>query len=98
MTERIPPGREGAIYWKPLPDGFEITVYPMTYGKARVCFGEQGPTGGITNAYCYENPTLAVVAASLWDGEGDPIDGWHRNPITGRRRENGDPNREYVMK
>ncbi len=85
---------DGALYWKSLPDGYEITVYMMTFGKARVNHGEQGPLGCISNGYCYQDPGVALVAAALWDGEGDPIDGWHRNPFDGRRREGGDPDKE----
>ncbi len=31
-----------------------------------------------------------------WEGEGEPT-GWFRHPRTGRRRPDGDPEREYVM-
>lgn len=89
------PGRyaEGALYWRPLPDGYEITVYPMTYGKARLCFGQQNDAVYL-DAFCYEDPARAIEAAKVWTGEGDPLDGWHRNPLTGRRREGGDPEKE----
>ena len=66
----------------------------MTYGKARLCYGTQGYSGMIENGYCYRDPLLAIAAAVLWNGEGDPIDGWHRNPFDGRRREGGDPAKE----
>lgn len=85
--------RSGALYWRALPDGYEITVYPMTFGKARLCYGPQGGIG-YENAYCYASHERALEAAAVWDGEGDPLDGWHRNPITGRRREDGDPMKE----
>jgi hypothetical protein len=84
---------EGALYWRDLGEGCEIVVYPMTYGKARLCYSEGGT---IVNAFCYAKPDRAIEAAKAWDGEGDPLDGWHRNPFTGRRREDGDPNKEYV--
>jgi hypothetical protein len=84
---------EGVIYWRPLPDGYEITVHPMTFGKARLCYG---PQESITheNGFCYADRALALEAAAVWDGHGDPLNGWHRNPFTGRRRENGDPAKE----
>jgi hypothetical protein len=88
------PERVGALYWRPLPDGYEVVVYPMSFGKARLCYGQQGEDGYL-DAFCYERPLRAIEAASVWTGEGDPLDGWHRNPITGRRRENGDPAKEY---
>lgn len=92
----MPEGRDGALYWRALPDGFEVVVYPMTYGKVRLCYGDQGPCGFILNAYCYESPSRAIEAAEVWDGSGDPLDGWHRNPMTGRRRPHGNPDLEYV--
>lgn len=85
---------DGAIHWRPLPDGYEVTVYAMTFGKARLNYGTQGPMGSIENGFCYQDPRLAIQAAHTWTGEGDPIDGWHRNPFDGRRREGGDPAKE----
>jgi hypothetical protein len=100
MTESvvmsIPDDREGAIYWRALPDGYEITVYPMTFGKARVCYGLQHDRC-IIDAYCYPTRAQALDAAAVWTGEGDPPDGWHRHPNSGRRRDDGDATREYVM-
>lgn len=91
--------RSGALYWRAVDEHHEVVVYPMTFGKARLCFGTRATDfddGCIENGYCYESPTLAICAAIAWNGEGDPIDGWHRNPFDGRRRENGDPNKETV--
>lgn len=85
--------KDGALYWRDLGDGQEIVVYPMTFGKARLCFSENNL---ITNGYCYQDPSLAVRAGKQWSGEGDPLDGWHRNPFDGRRREGGDPEKEEV--
>lgn len=45
--------------------------------------------------WCYHDVTLAVAAASVWDGTGEPT-GWHRHPISGRRRPEGDVAGEYV--
>lgn len=89
---------DGALYWKALPDDREVVVYPMTYGKARLSVGDQGPSGCMDNGYCYSDPKAAIEAAKVWDGEGDPLDGWFRNPYDGRRRENGDPMREEVRR
>jgi len=86
---------EGALYWRALPDGYEVTVCAMTYGKARLCFGQQRAEGYM-DAFCYQDPARAIEAAKVWTGEGDPLDGWHRNPLTGRRREGGDPATEVT--
>lgn len=82
------------MYWRPLSDEFEITVYRMGL-NTRVCLGERGEWGGIFDAYCYRDSARALEAAAAWDGTGYPLDGWHRNPHTGIRREDGDPSKEY---
>jgi len=79
---------EGALYRRALDDRLWILVYPMTFGKARLVVGDEM---SIHNGFCYQDPARAIEAAKVWDGESDPLDGWHRNPFTRRRRENGDP-------
>jgi hypothetical protein len=91
----IPPEHKGALYHRFVSDGFEIVVTTMTFGKARLCYGQVGDAG-YQDAFCYEDPARAIEAAKVWDGESDPLDGWHRNPITGRRRPGGDPKKETV--
>lgn len=91
--------RPGSLYWRAVDEHHEIVIYPMTFGKVRLCFGTRATAfddGNIEKGYCYENPGTAVSAAVMWDGEGDPLDGWHREVFSGRRRENGDPNKETV--
>jgi hypothetical protein len=90
-----PSDRELALFWKPLPNGYEVIVYPI-YGGARVCYGRLDEPACIDDAFYYENPTLAIVAAQLWDGDGDPIDGWFRHLKSDRRREHGDPHKERI--
>lgn len=86
-------------------DGYEIyinhgdyylAVQPMTFGKGRIIIAE-GALTGIVNAWCYEQLIDAIIAMYHWDVTGcdEPV-GWIRNPIDGRRRENGDPNKETV--
>jgi hypothetical protein len=88
--------RPGSLFHRVLEDGVtELTVYPMTFGKARLCIGLVGD-GGYDDGWCYEDPLMAIRAAETWDGRGDPPVGWHRQISTGRRRPNGDPGYEYV--
>jgi hypothetical protein len=84
---------ETALYHRFVDDDYEVTVIPMTYGKARLCYGPRGAPY-YDNGFCYADPARAIEAAKVWDGQGDPLDGWHRNPQTGRRRPNGDPTKE----
>lgn len=92
MIDRTKDG-SGAIYWRELPDGMEIVIYAMTYGKARLNLGDGM---FLINGFCYSTPASAIEAGKVWDGEGDPLDGWHRNPQTGRRRTDGDPKKQFV--
>lgn len=48
--------------------------------------------------WCYQTAPLGLAAIHEWasrDFEGEPL-GWHRHPDSGRRRDNGDPAKEYV--
>jgi len=91
-TERLV-NKEGSLYHRYVGEDHEVTVWPMSYGKARVCFGLRDDIG-YEKGYCYEDPVRAIEAAAVWDGSGDPLDGWHRNVETGRRRPGGDPAKE----
>lgn len=84
---------EGASYYRVIDDASAVAVYPMTYGKERVCLLVANV---IERGFCYASPARAREAAEVWSGEGDPLDGWHRDPFTGRRREGGDPAKEVV--
>jgi hypothetical protein len=66
---QIPDWRPGAEFWKPLADGREITIYPLLYGKGRLCVGPLADPDGYDIAYRYESVGAAVKAAESWDGE-----------------------------
>ena len=51
---------------------------------------------GHTDAYYYRTRAAAKHALESWSGEGEPQQ-WIRHPQTGRRRDNGDPAREYFQ-
>ncbi len=87
---------DGALYHRVVEDGYQIVVYPMTFGKARLCYCAPGEYADIIDAFCYATHARAIEAAEAWTGDGDPLDGWHRNPLTGRRRTDGDPATEHV--
>jgi hypothetical protein len=93
----IPVPREGALYHRVLADGeHDVTVYPMTFGKARLCLSLADDECSIIDGWCYEDRALAIRAAVEWSGEGDPLDGWTRHLGTGRRRDGGNPAKETV--
>lgn len=60
-----------------------------------IIVGRMGDEVGYENRWCYKTYAAALMALETWDGVGEP-EGWHRHPDTGRRRENGDPDTEYV--
>lgn len=66
---QIPEWRRGAIFWKPLADGREVTIYPLLYNHARLCVGPLGDEYGYDIAYTYETHEAAIAAAEEWDGE-----------------------------
>ncbi len=86
--------RWGALAQRLLPDGRELTLYPLVFGRTNMLVGD--PRYGWAND-AWEFPSLAdgVVAILTWDGAGEPP-GWDRHPGDGRRRPGGDPSREEV--
>lgn len=68
---QVPDWRPGAEFWKPLPDGREVTIYPLLHDKARLCVGPLADPSGYDIAYRYSNLTEAVAAAEAWDSEAD---------------------------
>lgn len=87
--------RPGIIYSRVLEDGYEVTVVPQIF-TVRLCIGDEGAPD-YHDGYCYYNLALCLCAAALWDGKGDPLDGWHKHINSGRRRKNGDPEQEYTL-
>lgn len=66
---QIPDWRPGAIFWKPLADGREITIYPLLSNKARLCVGPLADPTGYDVAYLYDTQSAAIDAGEMWDGE-----------------------------
>jgi hypothetical protein len=48
---------------------------------------------GYAGRWCYATYLDALIGLHEWDGEGEPY-GWHRDPVTGRRRPDGDASKE----
>ena len=95
MDSALPPEREGALYYRVLPDGSDIAVYPLS-GWGQLALTRAGH-GGIDESYYYATRQAAIEAAKIWDGQGDAPLGWFRHPQSGRRRPDGDPAKEYLQ-
>lgn len=74
----IPAWRPGAIYWRPLEDGNEITVYPDLTGGAMLCLGPLADQFGYDKSWQYGRVQECLYEARVFDGEGDPGGKWLR--------------------
>lgn len=93
----VPDICRGATYYRELPNGRCIVLYVLIPGTVRITVGDVG-SNMYDDAWCYASLAAGVIAASCWDGEGDPPEGWFRNIGSARRRPEGDPEREYVAR
>jgi hypothetical protein len=76
-----------------LPDGRWCGVHRLMYHwTLHIDIGDFG----YEDRYCYNTEAQAYLAMMEWNGEGDPGHGWHRHPLTGRRRDDGKEESEYV--
>lgn len=97
MSQPVPT-REGAYYQRQIEDGREICVFPRMYNSI-LTIGQASDRDGYETHYCYENPVQATLAAEAWNPLEQPEpDGWFRHADSGRRRPNGDPEKEYVSR
>lgn len=69
-----------------------------------IVVGDIGDDQAYSDRWCYglgednQRVMIALCALLEWavlNFEGEPT-GWHRHPMSGRRREHGDPNRETI--
>lgn len=88
--------RRELVAVRPLPDGRELTIQRMGPGWGRLTVGPVPSHGRYDDAWDYPTEKLALAAMEVWDGHGDPPDGWTRNLNSNRRRPGGDPAREYI--
>lgn len=78
------------------PGARTLDVYPLLWGRARLCVSRTPETQFIDDVFEYPSLESAVSALSLWDGTGDAPYGWDRHPRSGRRRPEGDATKEQV--
>jgi hypothetical protein len=67
-----------------LPDERWAALMPFMFTTA-IIIVRDGDLHGIDARWCYHTAAAAQAALDAWDGTGEP-DGWHRDPMTGRRR------------
>ncbi len=75
----------GYLHPRPLPGGRYGVIAQFLFTYA-IITGRIGDFWAYDNRWCYRNFQSAKDALDAWDGLGEPI-GWHRHPMTGRRRE-----------
>lgn len=76
-------------------DGWFVAVVPFAF-TAGIIVGHVRDRGCYEDRWCFETLAKAYLAFDGWDGlTGEPM-GWHRHPMTGRHRVDGDPSREYI--
>lgn len=79
-----------------MTDTYFIDVLPMIY-TAAIVITLRSNIDFYDDRWCYSSIPEALAAAEAWDPtvNSEPA-GWHRHPVSGRRRPNGDPTLEYV--
>lgn len=86
---------EGYTNLRPLPNGDIAGLHQFAFTCAILRFSPRDWHFGYCDRWCYCTQDAARSALLKWDGTGDP-DGWHRHPSTGRRRPDGDKEKEYI--
>ena len=83
------------LYARVLASGRIAYLLPWRVGGVQLSVG--WGDGYYTDTWIYdvEQADAGWRAALGWDGEGEP-DGWYRHPQSGRRRPDGDPEKEFV--
>lgn len=79
-----------------MPDGRYACLMPLLFTHAIIIGDVDGV--GPDDRWCYSSLNAAIVWLLEWkkrDFEGEPS-GWSRHPVSGRRRENGDPTKETI--
>lgn len=78
--------------------GIEVSVLPLTFGRAQICTNKLGDRSGYLETWSYPDPVSAIVALMRWRLEGfagEPTL-WHRHTPSNRRRPFGVAGGEYV--
>ncbi len=77
----------GYLRPKPLVErlGWYACIAPLAFTHAIIC-GRFGQDDAYEDRWCYHGRDAAMAALDAWNGAGEPT-GWHRHPMSGRRRD-----------
>lgn len=82
----------GYLHIKEIPGNRYVAIYSLMFTHA-IIIGDIGDNYVFTDRWCYHSMYAAKKALEAWNGEGEP-EGWHKNPRTGRNRDEDD--NEYI--
>lgn len=68
-----------------LPDRGQWAGLSRLMFTTAIVVANDGDVTGTADRWCYHTEASAKAALDAWNGEGEP-DGWHRHPMSGRRR------------
>ena len=72
----------------------EVTQFMYTFAIVTTV---KANLGEYDDRWCYKSLPDAIKAAVEWDPAVEPEpEGWHRHPLTGRRRPDGNKSKEYI--
>src|SRR5690349_13086329 len=86
----------GYTHYTRFSNGRDAALKPLMFTVAIISDLTEWGHG---DRWCYDSMVRAKSALEEWkarDGEGEPGEGWHRHPDSGRRRPGGDASKEYI--
>lgn len=96
-SQIVVPGLDGSLACRYFQDGTVIRAEPMIFTN-RLCLSfAQTNERCYDDIWCFEKDLDIIEILKTWNYPEDrePL-GWHRHPMSDRRRVKGDPNMEYV--
>lgn len=91
--------RNGYLNATTLADGRIACIMPLMYTAAIIVMREDAIDFGYDDRWCYHGLLEAMKALKEWQENPTLVEpnGWHRHPLSGRRREHGDPLLEHIL-
>lgn len=79
--------------WRILPDGRSLSLTRQIFNW-KLGVSPTRDCGFYDSTWEYLDFDHAFTAYMTWDGDEEP-EGWYRHPMSGRRRPEGDPTKEF---